>query len=178
MKIKLSDPAPWSDYQTTLEIIKSNLAEIGIEATVEKPNQDVWDASVQKGDFQASMHWTNGGATPYDIYQTVMDGALLKPIGTAAQQGNFGRFKSPDATAALKSYANATTDTERTTAMNTLQKMFVEQAPMFPVGSDNVGGAYNDKNWTGWPTDADPYSGMQPTQPYALQIVLKLTPTS
>ena len=178
VKIALSDPAPWSDYQTTLEIIKSNLADIGIQATVEKPNQDTWDANVQKGDFDASMRWTNGGATPYDIYQTVMDGALLKPIGTAAQQGNFGRFKSPEATAALAAYASATSDAARTTAMNTIEKVFVEQAPMLPVGSDNVGAAYNDKNWTGWPSDANPYSGAQPTQPYALQIVLKLTPNS
>ncbi|MEV4351396.1 ABC transporter substrate-binding protein [Actinoplanes sp. NPDC049596] len=178
VKIKLSDPAPWSDYQTTLEIIKSNFAEIGIEATVEKPNQDVWDANVQKGAFEASMRWTNGGATPYDIYQTVMDGALKKPIGTAAQQGNFGRFESPEATAALKAYANATSDAERTKQMNIIQKVFVEQAPMLPVGADNVGAAYSDKNWTGWPTDADAYAGAQPTQPYALQIVLKLKPAN
>ncbi|GIM94254.1 ABC transporter substrate-binding protein [Paractinoplanes toevensis] len=178
VKIKLSDPAPWSDYQTTLEILKTNFAEIGIQATVEKPNQDVWDASVQKGDFEASMRWTNGGATPYDIYQTIMDGDLLKPLGTAAQQGNFGRFKSPEATAALKAYANATSDDARTTAMNQIQKIFVEQAPALPVGSDNVGGDYSTKNWTGWPSDADPYAGMQPTQPYALDIVLHLKPAN
>ncbi len=176
--IKLSDPAPWSDYQTTLEIIKSNLAKIGIKATVEKPNQDTWDANIQKGDFEGSMRWTNGGATPYDIYQTVMDGALLKPIGTAAQQGNFGRFKSPEATAALKAYANATSDADRTAQMNKIQKVFVEQVPMLPVGADNVGAFYSDKNWTGWPTDADPYAGQQPTQPYSLQIILKLKPTA
>jgi peptide/nickel transport system substrate-binding protein len=176
--IKLSDPAPWSDYQTTLELIKDNLSQIGIKATVEKPNQDAWDADVQKGDFEGTMRWTNGGATPYDIYQTVMDGTLLKPIGTASNQGNFGRFNNPQATAALKAYANATSDADRTTAMNTIQQIFVEQAPMLPVGSDNVGMDYNDKYWTGWPSDSNPYSGGQPTQPYALQIVLKLQPAS
>ena len=174
----LTDPAPWSDYQTTLEILKTNFAQIGIDATVDKANQDKWDQSVQKGDFGATMRWTNGGATPYDIYQTVMDGDLLKPIGTAAQQGNFGRFKSPEATAALKAYANATSDAERTTAMNQIQKIFVDQAPMLPVGSDNVGGAFSTKNWIGWPSDADPYAGMQPTQPYALDVVLHLKPTN
>jgi len=178
VKITLTDPAPWSDYQTTLEIIKSNLAEIGIAATVEKPNQNVWDQNVQKGDFGAVMRWTNGGSTPFDIYQTVMDGDLLKPIGTAAQQGNFGRFKSPEATAALTAYKNATSDEARTTAMNQIQKVFVEQAPMFPVGADNVGAAYSDKNWTGWPTDADPYSGAQPTQPYVSLIISKLKPAN
>ncbi|MFF5294521.1 ABC transporter substrate-binding protein [Paractinoplanes globisporus] len=178
VKITLTDPAPWSDYQTTLEIIKTNLAEIGIQATVDKANQDKWDQNVQKGDFQATMRWTNGGATPYDIYQTVMDGDMLKPIGTAAQQGNFGRFKSPEATDALKAYANATSDADRTTAMNKIQKIFVDQAPMLPVGSDNVGGAFSTKNWIGWPSDADPYAGMQPTQPYALDVVLHLKPAN
>jgi peptide/nickel transport system substrate-binding protein len=178
VKIALTDPAPWSDYQTTLEIIKSNLAEIGIAATVEKPNQDQWDASVQKGDFQATMRWTNGGATPYDIYQTVMDGSVLKPIGTASPGGNFGRFKSPEATTAIQAYANATSDADRTTALNTIEKIFVEQAPMLPVGSDNVGMAYNDKYWKGWPTADNPYSGGQPTGAYILQILTKLTPAS
>ncbi|WP_433791273.1 ABC transporter substrate-binding protein [Actinoplanes sp. CA-252034] len=178
VSIKLSDPAPWSDYQTTLEIIKSNLAEIGIEAVVEKPNQNVWDANVQKGDFGGTMRWTNGGSTPFDIYQTVMDGDLMKPIGTAAQQGNFGRFQSPEATAALKAYSNATDETARKAALATIQKIFVEQAPMLPVGSDNVGGAYSTKNWVGWPSDADSYAPMQPTQAGALTVVLKLQPAN
>ncbi|GAA2895439.1 peptide ABC transporter substrate-binding protein [Actinoplanes cyaneus] len=176
--IKLSDPAPWSDYQTTLEIIKSNLAEIGIAATVEKPNQNVWDQNVQKGDFGGVMRWTNGGSTPFDIYQTVMDGDLLKPVGELAQQGNFGRFKSPEATAALKAYANATNDADRTTALATIQKIFVDQAPMLPVGSDNVGGAYSTKNWIGWPSDADPYGPMQPTQSGALDVIMHLKPAN
>ncbi|WP_229069791.1 ABC transporter substrate-binding protein [Actinoplanes sp. DH11] len=176
--IKLTDPAPWSDYQTSLEIIKSNLAEIGIAATVEKPNQNVWDANVQKGDFEATMRWTNGGSTPFDIYQTVMDGDLMKPIGTAAQQGNFGRFESPEATAALKAYSNATDDAARKIALATIQKIFVEQAPMLPVGSDNVGAAYSTKNWVGWPTDADSYAPAQPTQAASLMVVLKLQPAN
>ena len=83
---------------------------------------------------------------------------------TAAQQGNFGRFKSPEATAALKAYANAKTDADRAAPLATLQKIFVEQAPMLPVGADNVGGAYSTKNWVGWPSDADPYAPSQPTQ--------------
>jgi len=178
VKIELTDPAPWSDYQTTLEIIKSNFAEIGIAATIDKPNQDVWDANVQKGDFQATMRWTNSGATPYDIYQTVMDGDLLKPIGQAAQAGNVGRFNNAEATAALKAYQNATDDAARTTAMNTLQKVFVEQVPMIPVGADNVGAAYSTKNWTGWPDDANPYGAGQPTQANALDVVLHLKPAT
>ncbi|MDQ0371428.1 ABC transporter substrate-binding protein [Catenuloplanes indicus] len=176
VKIKLTDPAPWSDYITSLEIVKDNLSQIGIEATLDKATQDAWQKSIEEGTFEASFRWTNGGATPYDMYQTIMDGNLLKPVGQAAQNGNFGRFDSPEATAALEAYANATDDAARTTAMNTLQKIFVEQMPMIPVGADNAGGAYNVKNWVGWPSAEDPYAPAQPTQPNAVDVILHLKP--
>jgi peptide/nickel transport system substrate-binding protein len=176
--LTLTDPAGWSDYQTSLEIVKSNLAKIGIEATVEKANQDAWFKNVEAGQFDAGFRWTNGGNTPYDIYQTIMDGDLLKPIGTASPAGNFGRFNNPAATKALRDYQSATEDSVRVAAMNTLQKIFVEQMPMIPVGADNVGGAYSTKNWTGWPDDANPYGAAQPTQANALDVILHLKPAS
>jgi peptide/nickel transport system substrate-binding protein len=178
VKIKLTDPAPWSDYITSLEIVKDNLSQIGIEATLDKATQDAWQKSVEEGTFEATFRWTNGGATPYDMYQTVMDGKLLKPVGEVSQAGNFGRFDNPEATAALEAYANALDDASRTTAMNTLQKIFVEQAPMLPVGADNAGGAYNVKNWIGWPSAEDPYAPAQPTQPNAVDVILHLKPAN
>ncbi len=176
--LTLTDPAGWSDYQTSLEIIKDNFADIGITATVDKANQDAWFKNVEEGKFDATFRWTNGGATPYDIYQTVMDGAFLKPIGTAQPAANFGRFDNAEATKALKDYANATDDATRTTALNTLQKIFVEQMPMIPVGADNVGSAYSTKNWVGWPDDTNPYGAGQPTQPNAADVVLNLKPAN
>ena len=107
-----------------------------------------------------------------------MDGTLIKPIGTASPAGNFGRFDNADATAALKSYQNATDDAARTTALATLQKVFVEQVPMIPVGADNIGMAYSTKNWTGWPDETNPYGAGQPTQANALDVVLHLKPAS
>ncbi|RZU49127.1 peptide/nickel transport system substrate-binding protein [Krasilnikovia cinnamomea] len=178
VKITLTDPAGWSDYQTSLEIVKSNLEQIGIAATVEKANQDAWFKNVEEGNFDATFRWTNGGSTPYDLYQTVMDGSLIKPIGTASPAGNFGRFNSPEATAALKAYATASDEATRTTALNTLQKVFVEQTPMIPVGADNVGAAYSTKNWIGWPDDSNPYGAGQPTQANALDVVLHLKPAN
>ena len=102
VKLTLTDPAGWSDYQTSLEIVKDNLSKIGIEATVEKANQDAWFKNVEAGNFEATFRWTNGGATPYDIYQTIMDGALLKPIGTAVPGRQLRPLQQPEATAALR----------------------------------------------------------------------------
>jgi peptide/nickel transport system substrate-binding protein len=178
VKLTLTDPSGWSDYQTSLEIVKSNLAQIGIQATVDKANQDAWTRNVEEGKFDATFRWTNGGSTPWDIYQTVMDGGLLKPIGTASPAGNFGRFDSPEATKAINDYANAADDAARKTALATVQKVFVEQVPMIPVGADNVGMAYSTKNWVGWPDETNPYGAGQPTQANALDVILHLKPAN
>jgi len=174
--ITLTDPAGWSDYQTDLEIIKDNLSTIGIKATIDKANQDSWFKNIDEGNFGAAMHWTNGGATPFDIYQNIMDGKILKPVGTGGVSGNYGRFNSPEATKALDEYANAKDEAARTTALNTLQKIMVEQMPMIPTSASNVGGMYSTKHWVGWPDESNQYAPAQPTQQNALQIVLNLKP--
>ncbi|MDT0268439.1 ABC transporter substrate-binding protein [Streptomyces sp. DSM 44915] len=172
----LVDPAGWSDYLTSLSVISDNLAEIGIEAAVETATVDGWRNTVDAGGFDATLHWTNGGATPYDSYQHVMDGTLYKPIGEASAGGNFGRFQSEVADAALQEYANATDDAARTEAMNELQRVFVEEVPMIPTVASPIGAEFSTRNWVGWPTEEDPYAPPQPTQRNALQIVLNLEP--
>jgi peptide/nickel transport system substrate-binding protein len=176
--LTLSDPAGWSDYQTDLEIIKDNLSQIGITAKIDKANQDAWFKNVDTGNFDAVLHWTNSGATPYDMYENIMDGAIYKPVGTAGVAGNYGRFQSPEATAALKAYATASDDATRTAALNTLQKIMVEQMPMVALMAPNAGGEYSTKNWTGWPDDSNPYAPAQPTQLNALDVVMHLQPAS
>jgi peptide/nickel transport system substrate-binding protein len=174
--ITLSDPSGWSDYQTDLEIIKDNLSQIGITAKIDKANQDAWFKNVDTGNFDAVLHWTNNGATPYDIYQNIMDGADYKPVGTGGVAGNYGRYQNPAATAALKSYANASDDASRTTALNTLEGIMVNEEPMVPLMAANGGAEYVTTHWVGWPSAANPYAPAQPTLLNSLDIVMHLTP--
>ncbi|WP_405009873.1 ABC transporter substrate-binding protein [Kitasatospora sp. NBC_01539] len=173
--LTLTDPAGWGDYQTALTIIADNLKAIGIKASIDKADQNAWESNIASGNFQAAMRWSNGGATPYDFYKDVMDGAALKPIGRAAT-GNYGRFDSPQATKALEDYANAADDAARTGALNTLQKVFAEQTPMIPTSAGNLGAEYSTRHWIGWPDAADPYAPIQPSQTTALDVVLHLKP--
>jgi peptide/nickel transport system substrate-binding protein len=178
VEITMSNPAGWSDYITDLEIIKDNFSEIGIKATVDKANTDAWTANVDTGEFEAAMHWTNGGATPFDIYQGMMDGALYKAVGEAGVNGNWGRFQNPAATDALAQYANAPDDASRTAAMDELQRIFVEQVPVIVTSAANAGGEYSTKRWVGWPDETDQYAPAQPTLINSLDVLLHLKPAS
>ena len=173
--LQLADPAGWSDYDTDLTLIQNDLATIGINASVSQPNANTWTTNVATGDFQGVLHWTNNGATPYDLYATIFDG--YTPIGQTANT-DFGRFQSTDATNALKQYASASTDAERTAALTTLENIEVTQMPMIPIMAANGGGEYSTKHWTDWPDATNPYAPAQPTLINSLQIILDLKPAS
>jgi peptide/nickel transport system substrate-binding protein len=111
------------------------------------------------------------------MYENIMNGAQLQPIGTNAN-GNYGRFNSPEATQALKDYANATDEAARTAAMHKIQKIMVEQMPMIATSAGNLGAEYSTKKWVGWPDESNPYAAIQPTRWGMLDVVMHLTPAS
>ncbi len=176
--LTVTDPAGWSDYQTDLSIIKDNLKQIGIEVSIDKADTDAWFTNIANGKFQAAMHWSNGGATPYDMYENIMDGEILTPIGKPANSGNYGRFNSPQATAALKAYATASDDASRTAALATVEQIMVEQAPMIPTSAGNYGAEYSTKHWVGWPDESNSYMPIQPTLTQSLAVIMHLTPAT
>ncbi|WP_282948763.1 ABC transporter substrate-binding protein [Cellulomonas endometrii] len=174
---ELSVPQGWSDYVTGISLIADSAAELGVEATVDTPDSDTWWAMKGEGDFQAILHWTDTGATPYDLYSDIMDGRWLKPVGEAADF-NFGRYDNPDATAALNTYATATDDGAREEALAEIQRIFVEDVPALPIGTRPFIGEYNTRNYVGWPGEDDPYTNPDPTQPSAALILTSLEPAS
>jgi peptide/nickel transport system substrate-binding protein len=172
---ELSVPQGWSDYVTGISLIADSAAEIGVEATVDTPDSDTWWAMKGEGDFQAILHWTDTGATPYDLYSDIMDGRWMKPLGEAADF-NFGRYDNPEATAALNTYATATDDATRDEALAEVQRIFVEDVPAIPIGTRPFIGEYNTRSYVGWPGEDDPYTNPDPTQPSAALILTSLEP--
>ncbi|PFG33216.1 ABC transporter substrate-binding protein [Sanguibacter antarcticus] len=172
---ELTVPQGWNDYVTGISLIADSVKTLGVEATVSTPDSDSWWDAKGNGDFQAILHWTDTGATPYDLYSDVMDGRWLKPLGEAADF-NFGRFDNAEATAALDTYATATDDAARTAALETVQRIFVEQVPTMPIGTRPSIGEYNTRSYVGWPSDEDPYASPDPTVPSAVLVLTELEP--
>ncbi|PRZ09503.1 peptide/nickel transport system substrate-binding protein [Isoptericola sp. CG 20/1183] len=175
---ELTNPAGWNDYLTALDLIKNAAAELGAEATVQPANADGWFADIiPPGNFDATLHWTDGGATPWDLYANLMDGAQYQPLGEPATW-NFGRYQDEDVTAALATYAATTDDAERSEALATIQQHFVEDVPAIAVWARPATAQYSSLNYVGWPSEEDPYNQPQPTGSQAAQILLNLEPAA
>ncbi|MFT8356312.1 ABC transporter substrate-binding protein [Bifidobacterium aquikefiri] len=173
--VTLTDPSGWSDYDTELQLIGSELQSLGAKVTVQNPSYDTWNEQIAKGNFDGALHWTDSGFTPYNIYLDSMGGTFYKPIGTDANY-NFGRFQNAQADAAIKDYAAATTDAQRTKDLATLQKIYVEQVPVIPVLEVPVWGNYTSRSYTGWPSESNPYSNINMTTPAETLVLTKLKP--
>jgi peptide/nickel transport system substrate-binding protein len=173
----LQVPQGWNDYVTGISLIADQVKKtLGADAKVDTPDVDTWWAAKRSGDFDAIMHWTDGGTTPYDLYSDTMDGRWLKAGKDV--DFNFGRFTDDKVTELLNTYATASSADERTAALTEIQKTFVEQVPVIPVGTHPVLGEYNTRNYVGWPSEDDQYATADPLQPTAAMVLTKLKPAS
>lgn len=174
---ELVNPAGWNDYLTALDLIKAAAATLGADATVNAADQNAWfNDIIPNGNFQATLHWVDSGATPWNMYSNIMDGASYAKLGETANW-NFGRFNDDEATTALADFKAATTDDARHEAMDTVQTVFVEQTPALVIWGRPAVAQYSTASYTGFPTDDDPYANPQPTGPQASAIVMKLEPS-
>ena len=171
----LSVPSGWSDWNTAQELIAEDVKDsIGAEVKIDMPDWGGWADPRDNGTFSAIIHWLEDSGTAYGLYTSTMDPRWISPEGKAGF--NFGRFDDPEATAALNTYANASSDEERTTAIDTLQTIFSEQVPAITLGAHPLLGEFNTRNYVGWPSETDTYASADPTQPNIVQILTKLKP--
>jgi peptide/nickel transport system substrate-binding protein len=171
----LEVPQGWNDYVTGISLIADTVKEsIGADAKVNTPDVDTWWGNKRSGNFDAIMHWTDSGTTPYDLYSDTMDGRWL--LTGENVDYNFGRYENPRATELLNAYATSATDEERTAALEEIQKIFVDEVPVIPVGTHPVLGEYNTRNYVGWPNEENQYATADPLSVTVPLILTKLKP--
>jgi peptide/nickel transport system substrate-binding protein len=175
VKFHITDPVGWTDYLDALGIIKEGAEKLGATVDDSASQQAVWDAGVPAGDFDGTLHWTDGGSTPWNMYSNIMDGASYVPLGKPATW-NFGRYKNDEVTDALAKF-KAGPESERQAALDIVQKHFVEDVPGLIIWQRPAVAQYSTKDYTGFPSDEDPYTNPQPTGPQAALILSKLVPT-
>src|SRR6266446_5501381 len=114
VSITITDPAAYTDYAQDDAIVAQELRAAGIDAKFQGQAVDTWAADVAAGNFELTMHWSNGGITPYNMYNGWLNSSLA--TGKSAT-GNYERLKEPAIDAALAQLAGASTTPEQTTAL-------------------------------------------------------------
>jgi peptide/nickel transport system substrate-binding protein len=177
IKFSIEDPSSYTDYATDAQLIATQLNAEGFNVTFDGVQSTKWYADYPVGNFQAMIHWSNQGPSPFEYFDNWIDSSQSAPIGKPAA-GDFGRFNSPAAEAALAQFAGTDDPSVQQTALNTLQQIVSTQAPVIPLLYGAAWYEYSTKNYTGWPTESNQYNNPVPNDPYILATVLHLKPAS
>jgi peptide/nickel transport system substrate-binding protein len=160
VSLTIVDPAAYTDYAQDDALVAQELRAAGIDATFQGISVDAWNSDVASGNFQLTMHWANGGITPYPMYDNWLDSSLS---ASATATGDYERLKSPTVDAALAKLAGDQTIAQQTTDLVPLEQYVATNLPIIPTTTASQWFEYNSQHYTGWPTQQNPYQTGQPS---------------
>jgi peptide/nickel transport system substrate-binding protein len=158
--LTLVDPSSYTDYAQDDALVAQQLKAAGINATFEGLSVNAWNADVADGDFQLTMHWSNGGITPYNEYQGWLDSALAS--GSSAT-GDYERLNDPGLEADLAKVSGDSTVSTQAADLVPLEKYVAANLPIIPTTTAADWFEYNSQYFAGWPTTSNPYDSGQPS---------------
>ena len=157
MQYDINVVSGWTDWVSSVQIISQNLKAIGINATVKTYDFSAWIERVQNGDFDLSIGWSSGGATPFNYYRDQMSQASVRPVGETAG-ANWHRYANEEADALMEQFVATSDENEQKEIANQLQMVFVESAPAIPLFPGPMWYEYNTKRFTDFPNEENPYA--------------------
>ncbi len=177
IKFSIEDPSSYTDYATDAQLIANQLDAEGFEVSFNGVQATQWYTDLAAGNFDAIIHWSNQGPTPWDYFDYWMDNTLTAPIGKPAG-ADFGRYSNPQVQTLLGQYAGTDSASAQQQALNALETIVSTQAPVIPLLYGAAWYEYSTKDYTGWPTAANQYIDPVPNSPYIEYTLLHLTPAS
>jgi peptide/nickel transport system substrate-binding protein len=160
VSVTLISPSAYTDYAEVGSIAAQELKNAGIDATFQGISVNAWNQDMATGNFTLAEHWSNGGVTPYNLYDNWLDSALAS---STAATGDYEGLKNPAIDSALAKLAGAPTVAEQTTALMPIAKYVEANLPVIPITTASDWFEYNSQHWVGWPTQSNPYESGQPS---------------
>jgi peptide/nickel transport system substrate-binding protein len=158
--ITIIAPSAYTDMSQVDSIAAQELRAAGIDATFQGISVNAWNADVASGDFSVTEHWSNGGISPYNMYDGWLDSSLAS--GSTAT-GDYERLNDPKVNAMLATLAGAETTAQQTAALVPIEQYVAANLPIIPVTTASEWFEYNSQNYNGWPTQDNPYDSGQPS---------------
>ncbi|HEY3868003.1 MAG TPA: ABC transporter substrate-binding protein [Actinocrinis sp.] len=177
VKFIIIDPNSFGDYWSDAQLMQTQLNSAGFNVSVNGAfTYTTWTQAITTGNFDAALHWGQGN-TPFQRLQFIMDNTQTAPEGQTAA-GDYDRYNSTTAAAAVTAYESATTSSAQQSALDQMQEVFANDMPAIPVLYGAAWYEYSTANFTGWPDASNAYINPSPNNQAYEYLVLKLQPVS
>ncbi|MGI8667821.1 MAG: ABC transporter substrate-binding protein [Jatrophihabitans sp.] len=153
----ITAPQDFSDWVAAAKELVNQLGAVGIKVTLDLPQYDAYSKTTQGGTFDAAFGGFGGTGDPYTDFNNALNSAFATPVNTPSAN-NFERFKNPQVDQALGTLAKATDLSTQKQATNALEQTMYTDVPVVLMYYGGSWGLFSTKNFTGWPSQADPYT--------------------
>jgi len=172
VKLTLQVDGGFSDWVAGAPTIVQNLDALGIDASLQAPSNTVYLSNLASGKFDLGI-WAQFSSGPGPFYQfdEFLDSSFTAPIGHSAAS-NYGRWDDPATNAALSAYEASDNPAVQVKSMYAIEKIMVDDVPLFPLEYQVAFGEDNTSQWTGWPTPSNPYATLSPYVGNSNELVL------
>ncbi|HZR41048.1 MAG TPA: ABC transporter substrate-binding protein [Ktedonobacteraceae bacterium] len=171
LAFQIDVPSNFSDRVRLCQIAAENLKEAGMDVSVNTMSSNDWYNHKQLGQYDVTIDSDGGGFNPYYYFNRTLNSVRSAPIGKNSQS-NFARWQDPTTDNLLKQFAATSDPNIQKQAIQSIEKIFVEQVPTIPLLDAPQWFEYNSSRFTGWPSKDNPYT----TATAPEQIVLNLEP--
>ncbi|HEY1455851.1 MAG TPA: ABC transporter substrate-binding protein [Candidatus Dormibacteraeota bacterium] len=163
LSFKIISIAGYTDWTASIQVVKQNLASIGVEITEQDQNSNDYFNNLFTGNYQlayGSLSASPGPSPYYELRNTLHSGTSA-PIGQTAA-GDYERYKNPQADSLLDQFGATTDSAKQHDLIKQVEALMLEDVPVIPVTEGVAWYEYSTKNLAGWPTPADPYAAPAP----------------
>jgi peptide/nickel transport system substrate-binding protein len=165
LSVKVKVVSGYSDWIAALQVMKQQLAKIGIDLQPQEESKNAYDTDMENGSFDMVITNLYGGPEPYYLYNDFLNSANTKPVGERALH-NFARFRSPAVDEALVTIGATNDEAAKKQAYATIQKEAFSKLAYIPIGQSSTLTEFNAGKFKGWPTMDNLYALPMPfTEP-------------
>jgi peptide/nickel transport system substrate-binding protein len=174
VSLSIELPSSYSDWLRGAQEMQTEFKAVGIDVTLNTPSdQTVYNTDMQNGNYDLVIGSVGGTGNVYSDYNAFLNSSFYAPAGQQAAN-NFERFKDPATDSALNALKSATTTAAQKQQVDKLQETVYNQLPVINVFYGGLWGLYSNKDFTGWPSESNPYAGAQTWTDQVLLVVQNL----
>jgi peptide/nickel transport system substrate-binding protein len=154
IKLTISVPTGWSDWEAARDIIITSLKAAGINVESKPLDYNGLVAARNGGDFDLVINNdVQLGNTPWNYYDYIFHMPLQQGAG---KNRNFGGYENPDAWALVQQLDKTpVTDVAAMQAITSkLQKIQLTDLPVIPMWYNGMWSQVSNAVWTNWPSSA------------------------
>ena len=153
----------WTDYITIASMISQELKALGISSSVIQAPWATYSGNLPAGKYDMAVTWAwgaAGGPSPYFIYYYNFAKSQI------AGKTNMTRYTSKTIEKALATYAASSDPKVQKATVQAMAQDVMTNVPVIPITARTNFFDYNTKDFTGWPSAANPYNaGEAPDNP-------------